>query len=153
MPPSPASRTCRMPLVLLGLVALAACDPIPPGPIYQVIDPPQERPSGPMHSGIYAAGMSVSEMGRITSECERLAGVQGASGGFPVERSTLMQQCLSRQGVQTVRLPECPSDVREAALRAGPSGRTVMPPLASDACIMTLPGGDQPILSNPSEYL
>ncbi|WP_162300763.1 hypothetical protein [Alkalilacustris brevis] len=118
-----------------------------------MVDAPQERPSGPVHSGLYAVGMSVSDMSRISGECERLAAVQSASASYPVERGQIMQQCLARQGVRTVRLPECPSAVREAALRAGPSGRTVMPPLAQDACIMTLPGGQQPILANPSEYL
>lgn len=152
------SRTAsfRIAALIVGSMALAACDPVPGGPLYRVIEGPaaqEPEPRPQMSASWYSPGMSVADMSRAAAVCESQVDRQVAATGNTAARSRLMQQCMAERGVQSVRLPECSPQIRTAALRAGPSGRTVMPPLAGNACIMTLPDGQQPILPNPSEYL
>jgi len=146
----------RLALAATGHFALTACEPVPIGStgssylrVMPVIEPPR-RPSRP--ASWYGPGRSVSQMISASAECEARAERTVWPGAEPGLHRQILEQCMSDQGFRAVDLPECSDRVRNAALRAGPSGRTVMPPLAPDACIMTLPDGAQPILPNPSEY-
>ena len=146
----------------LGVALLASCAATPPAGMqtYRLIDPPgQTQPRStpapaptPVSASWYGEGRSIAQLEQAERECSQLAEREAPGQVAPQRQARIMQQCMSERGFRSVNLPECSDRIRQAAMAAGPSGRTVMPPLAPDACVMILPSGEEPIIPNPAEY-